>query len=136
MRNYEPKLALVPPPPPGLRERLVSGEPDVAGDTFYRPLDKLARKGRAKIMVVEVAGTEQAMRTIRGIYEDGNGYWDGCEVWHDEWDGRRPDEGASCENVGVEGLEVRHLGAGHGRTVVCWRGPGREWLHGTRAVLA
>ncbi|MCJ1322636.1 hypothetical protein MMC15_007985 [Xylographa vitiligo] len=136
VRNYEPKLALVPPPPPGLRERLVSGEPDVAGDTFYRPLDKLARKGRAKIMVVEVAGTEQAMRTIRGIYEDGNGYWDGCEVWHDEWDGRRPDEGASCENVGVEGLEVRHLGAGHGRAVVCWRGPGREWLHGTRAVLA
>ncbi|MCJ1400649.1 hypothetical protein MMC11_003857 [Xylographa trunciseda] len=127
VRNYEPKLALVPPPPHGASKRPLSSGPDVAGDTFYEPLDRLARKAKAKIMVLEVAGTEQAMRVIQGIYKGEDGYWDGCEVWHDDWDGRRSDEGA-------EGLRLRHLGTGHGRAVVCWRGEGREWLHGRRAA--
>ena len=136
VRNYEPKLALVPPPPWGVPERLVSGRPDVAGDTFYKPLDRLARKSKAKIMVVEVAGTEQAVRVVKDIYGEGNGYWDGCEVWYDDWDGRRPDQGVSDGKDAARGLGVRHLGAGHGRAVVCWRGQGREWLRGRRAVVS
>ncbi|MCJ1378739.1 hypothetical protein MMC17_001838 [Xylographa soralifera] len=133
VRNYEPKLALVPPPPPplgGVRERFGDGGLDGAGDTFYVPLDRLARKGGAKIMVVEVVGSEQAVRVVRGIYGVGGGYWDGCEVWHDGWDGRRADENSADGKDGGGGWGVRHLGAGHGRAVVCWRGQGREWLHG------
>ncbi|MCJ1285186.1 hypothetical protein MMC26_004524 [Xylographa opegraphella] len=136
VRNYEPKLALVPPPPRERSGKPVSGESDMAGDTFYKPLEQLARKAKAKIMVVEVAGTEQAERVTEGIYEKSGGYWDGCEVWHDDWDGRRPDESVPEWNRGAAGPRVRHLGTGHGRAVVCWRAQGREWLHGSRALLA
>ncbi|MCJ1435129.1 hypothetical protein MMC27_004499 [Xylographa pallens] len=137
VRNYEPKLALVPPSPRGGHERPVDGSRlDVAGDTFYKPLDRLARTGKAKIMVVEVAGTEQAVRVVEDIHGEGLGYWDGCEVWHDDWDGRRSDQGGSDGNNGAGGLGVRHLGAGHGRAVVCWRGQGREWLRGRRAAVS
>ena len=136
MRNYEPKLALVPPPPLGLSGTTVSEMADVAGDAFYKHLDRLARKGKAKIMVVEVAGTEQAVRVVKGIDEEGDGHWDGCQLWHDDWDGRYWDEAVSDGKDRVGELGVRHLGTGHGRAVVCWRGQGREWLHGGGAALA
>ncbi|MCJ1293832.1 hypothetical protein MMC34_005388 [Xylographa carneopallida] len=136
VRNYEPKLALVPPPPLGLSGTTVSEMADVAGDAFYKHLDRLARKGKAKIMVVEVAGTEQAVRVVKGIDEEGDGHWDGCQLWHDDWDGRYWDEAVSDGKDRVGELGVRHLGTGHGRAVVCWRGQGREWLHGGGAALA
>ncbi|MCJ1393041.1 hypothetical protein MMC18_005913 [Xylographa bjoerkii] len=136
VRNYEPKLALVPPSPRGGRERPSCGVLDVAGDTFYKPLGRLARKGQAKIMVLEVAGTEQAMRVVEGIVEEADEYWDGCEVWHDDWHGRRREEGSPERANAAGGSGVRHLGAGHGRAVVCWRGEGREWLHGVQRRLA
>ena len=81
-------------------------------------------------MVLEVGSGEQAIRVVEGILEETDRYWDGCEVWHDGWDGSRSDRQPCVRDDGEVGLGVRHLGTGHGRAVVCWRDEGREWLHG------
>ncbi|MCJ1472785.1 hypothetical protein MMC13_001434, partial [Lambiella insularis] len=87
VRNFEPKLALVPPGP-----RLAAGQfsgqyLEAAADTFYYPLATLTRKISASIMLLEVAGTEQALRVANMVSSSPDTLWEGCEVWHDNHDG-------------------------------------------------
>ena len=118
VRNWEPKLALVP----GENHRAsVVGrgddEADAAkGDEFYPRLLKIAEEVKAKVVWLEVADTEQAQRVIWMATR--SRWWEGCEIWKD-W----PDGGTSgeWEHFKVGGSKVRVVGEGNGRAVVLRR---------------
>lgn len=78
VRNYEPKLALVPP-----REgyQVTDGDEDEDGDIFYPVVSSIAKELSAKILLVEVGGWEQAER-VKAVWQDGGG-WGGVAVWMD-----------------------------------------------------
>lgn len=112
VRNYEPRLALVPD---------VGGDGSVheAGDGFYPRLLEIAWGVGARVVLVEVADMAQAVR-VAGMA----GGWEGCEIWRDWVDG-----GGGAEEVAdVDGRRVRVVGEGNGRAVVCWRGGGGGWI--------
>ena len=116
------------------------------GDTFYTHLLSIALKCRAKILVMEVADSAQALRVLRLIKtRDESGWWDMRQIWCDEV-GVRREEGRGLGWGGVEGgrdgdgegegggekgwrmesdLGVRYLrvGRGNARAVVL----GKEW---------
>lgn len=110
VRKYEPKLALVPPP------RLKFDDAQ-QGDMFYPRLLKIAQEVEAKVVLLEVADLEQALRVAR-LAKKLN-VFDGVEIWRDD-----PD--ISFQSTFEDGLEVR--GEGNGRSVLCWRGVGGHWL--------
>lgn len=74
VRRYEPKLALVPPPPS------VGMNVNVArGDEFYAKILEVAKYVEAKLVVFEVGDPAQADR-VRKMMSDGG--WEGdMEVW-------------------------------------------------------
>lgn len=111
VRNYEPKLALVPPH--RSREDTV-GESctDAAiGDAFYPRLLHIAQQVRAKIILMEVADLEQAKRVVKLALS--NESWDGCAIWKD-W------PGAAKAMIEVDGGHIEILGEGNGRAVLAW----------------
>ena len=119
VREYEPKLALVPRSP--------SNKHTVHdGDTFYPLLWKLGIHLKSKIALFEVADMEQARRVAAMAQKR----WKFVEIWRD-------DPGATTsekEYVDIECIhrpKVRVRGTGNGRSVVAytiegerWRGPG------------
>lgn len=90
-----------------------------AGDIFYPRLIQLAEQVGARVLLVEVADMEQAIRVTRMVLGKGERVWDGCEIWRD-WPGVRGDGGG--EEVEVRGGRVRVRGEGNGRAVLAWRG--------------
>jgi methylase of polypeptide subunit release factors len=113
VRGFEPKLALVPPSKAGLD--------DVQqGDMFYPRLLEIARDVKAKVVLLEVADLEQALRVARcarnlNVFDD-------IEVWRDS-----PDLPPAVPTTEHEhGFSI--LGQGNARSVVCWCGPGALWL--------
>ena len=139
VRNYEPKIALVPSPSRDHAAAYLSngdGDGDEAttatrdsriGDSFYPQILKIASRVHAKTVLMEVSDLAQAKRVAGlGIRR---GHWGNkCEIWRD-W----PDE-AGEQEVGVVGQEgehkegnetearisgvpVRIIGKGHGRSV-------------------
>jgi methylase of polypeptide subunit release factors len=116
VRGYEPKLALVPQPHAGLDD---VGQ----GDMFYAPLLDIAADIEAKIVLLEVADLAQALRVARQAQD--TGWFDGVEIWRDQ-----PDtvEQASDEKTAAEPQEFPIVGQGNARTVLCYRGPGTQWL--------
>ena len=112
MRNYEPKIALVP-----TTSTYANTDTEI-GDLFYPRLLHIANEFQVGVFVVEVADMAQAKRVVGMVRE--RGVWEGVEVWRDcPGQGRR--EG---EVVDVDGRGVRVRGEGEGRAVVAWRG---EW---------
>lgn len=113
VRNYEPKLALVPP-----QSSTSTTTSNDEGDTFYPRLLHIAHSLNIHLLVFEVADMAQAKRVVGMVFE--KGVWNGgCEIWRDfpgqggrDWDG---------EVVEVEGKEVRVRGEGEGRAVCAWR---------------
>lgn len=104
VRNFEPKLALVPP----------SLKPDLTdeqqGDLFYPRLLHLADKFKSKMLLMEVADLAQAERVAAMAHK--RDCWSGVEIW--------------CDQPGLPWREsklydVPILGQGHGRSVFCWR---------------
>lgn len=111
VRNYEPKIALVPSPS---RDHAVAdssngdGDSDedeatatatsdsTIGDSFYPQILKIASRVQAKMVLMEVSDLAQAKRVASlGIRR---GHWVGqCEIWRD-W----PDEAGEEEVEGVE----------------------------------
>ncbi|RPB00175.1 S-adenosyl-L-methionine-dependent methyltransferase [Choiromyces venosus 120613-1] len=67
VRNYEPRLALVPE----------GGD----GDVFYPAIARAAEKLGAQAVVAEVEGWEQAERVKREW--EGSGVWEGVDIWKD-----------------------------------------------------
>lgn len=105
VRNYEPKLALVPP--------ASSAQGDEAiGDAFYPRLLQVAKQVGARILLLEVADMEQAQRIASLTAADG--IWQGIEIWRDD-----PSGPAEDLEIGSHTVHVR--GSGHGRSVFAYR---------------
>jgi methylase of polypeptide subunit release factors/DNA-directed RNA polymerase specialized sigma24 family protein len=111
VRGFEPKLALVPPPQPG------STDAEQA-DAFYPPILDIASEVEAKLVLLEVADLDQALRVARAARA--LRIFDGVEIWRDQ-----PDEPA---DPSPKTAEFPVLGRGSARSVVCWRGAGAAWL--------
>lgn len=111
VRGFEPKLALVPPPKAG-------SSVTEQGDMFYQPIFAIAREVEAKILLLEVADLDQALRV--GREAQALSIFDGVEIWREE-----PDEPHDPFSTTPE---FPVLGQGNARSVVCWRGIGTTWL--------
>ena len=131
MRNYEPKLALVPASPPQNSKT----DREAGGDIFYPHLLHIAHELNIPVIVFEVADMAQARRVVRMVID--KGVWEGLEVWRD-FPGQAGRDGEEGEVVDVDGREVRVKGEGEGRAVCAWRGgwgglfgeEGGEWGEG------
>lgn len=126
VRNFEPRLALVPEGDGG-----GDGRPE---DIFYGRIVEKAEGVGARILVMEAAGTEQAGRVASMVRGRG---WERVEVWRDF--PNSVDSGAGEERIradeeilgggvvggeGELGGETVLRGVGEGRSVVCWRAVG------------
>lgn len=115
VRNFEPKLALVP---------ISTGHAHAnSGDLFYPTLLDIADQVNAKVVLFEVADTDQALRVAH--MAQGRNSWQGIEIWRDE---------PSTINLNSEPIiqdedGFRTLGRGDGRSVVCWRAEACTWLN-------
>ena len=112
VRIFEPKLALVPPPSDTKSSDFENG------DTFYQTLLSIAQKVDSKVVLLEIADLDQALRVARRARD--MHVFDGIEIWRDQ-----PDEPRS-EPEWADGFAV--CGQGNARSVVCWRGSGADWL--------
>jgi methylase of polypeptide subunit release factors len=135
VKRYEPRLALVPTPPTPLLD-------SDHGDLFYPRLLSIAADLSTKVVLFEVADLAQAERVAEMARKQG--IWDGIEIWRDdpEGNGSKGDEpqgysdGMAEETAGNGGMveemvmdgSVKILGAGNGRSVVAYRGQGKQWL--------
>ena len=111
VRNFEPRLALVP----GEDRVGGGGEEGRPEDIFYGRIVEKAEGVGAKILVMEVAGMEQAGRVARIVR--GREGWGRIEVWRDFPDGEVGGEGELGDDIVLRGV-------GEGRSVVCWRAVG------------
>lgn len=100
-------------------------------DQFYPAILAFANRAEAKIVLLEVADEEQAVRVARLVK---NTVYDGVEIWREQPDAVSPfafadensDESSSREEDSVSGIPI--IGTGNMRSVVCWRGAGAAWL--------
>lgn len=114
VRNFEPQLALVPPADGG------EGRPE---DIFYGRIVERAEEAGARILIMEVAGTEQAERVTRMV--KGRRKWGKVEIWRDFPKGAVSEGGEGRSGgEGKVGEDVVFRGVGEGRSVVCWRAVG------------
>jgi HemK-like putative methylase len=119
VRNYEPRVALVPPEIHANAVRRHDGGDDAShmgdrdsmiGDAFYPQILEIANLARARLTLVEVADIAQARRTASlGIR---SGRWQSCEIWRD-WPNDRPSSETS-----ISGFSVGVLGEGNERSVL------------------
>ncbi|KAK5137010.1 hypothetical protein LTR08_001019 [Meristemomyces frigidus] len=116
VRNFEPKLALVPDNPSSAPSAL-------DGDVFYPRLLALADQLRTEIILFEVADIDQAQRVATLLARQST--WRTVEIWRDE-PGATSDEADHVLLDGGESVPVR--GAGNGRSVFAYRGAAAAWL--------
>ncbi len=119
VRNHEPRIALVPPPPGDTRTVPAAQQ----GDTFYPSLLTIAVAIKAKVVALEVGSTAQAV-AVYSIAQ-AQKVWDGIEIWHDNILGKG-EEAGSCR----PGVQIR--GSGNARAVICYRGAGIFWPKGLK----
>lgn len=112
VRDYEPKLALVPE----IGKEKMSD--DEQGDLFYPHILSIAHKLGTKILLVEVGDIQQAKRVATYAKETAN--WDVVEIWRDEPGAYNATE----EKFG----DIPVKGAGNGRSVLCYKTEGKSWL--------
>jgi methylase of polypeptide subunit release factors len=113
VRNWEPKLALVPP-----KTRDGDLTHSQAEDVFYYKILDTARAGSAQIVLMEVGDLQQALRVAQIALN--MGLWSLVEVWRD-WPDQEPDRPEEVEEAAVGQLRIRIRGSGHGRSVLCRR---------------
>ncbi|KAL9126642.1 MAG: hypothetical protein Q9217_004345 [Psora testacea] len=111
VRNYEPKGALVP----SFNGKYPASDATV-GDLFYPQLLEIARKVRAKVLLMEVADMAQAHRVAGLVLEHQKGKI--CEIWRD-WPAQK--SSSEAEYVRVQGRDIRVRGEGNGRAVFAWQ---------------
>lgn len=114
VRNYEPRLALVPPDPSGASEV-------ESGDTFYPVLLKIGQRTKCKILIMEVAGQAQALRVAHlAKYKD---WWDGIDIWCDDLGlgNNTPDILPSTQGRSKNTYDIKIYGRGNARAVVYWK---------------
>lgn len=112
VRNYEPKLALVPNRSKEEIEELNSNGADILADIFYARLLSLSRTLEPKRVLLEVAGLEQARRVISMVYRDSwaREQYPRVEMWRDYPKG-------GSEELDVNGREALVWGNGNVRVV-------------------
>ncbi|KAI1150300.1 S-adenosyl-L-methionine-dependent methyltransferase [Nemania diffusa] len=130
VRNYEPKLALVPPPLPiRASNSTTTGSGTAPEDVFYTRLLDLASTLRPRVAAFEVGDMGQALRVAemaiaRRLGEEEEGRtgvggeapgWEIVEIWRDWPDCRPGDDERDGVRVGGRMVPVR--GSGHGRVV-------------------
>lgn len=113
VRNWEPKLALVPP-----KTRDGDLTHSQAEDVFYYKILDTARAGSARIVLMEVGDLQQALRVAQIALN--MGLWSLVEVWRD-WPDQEPDRPEEVEEAAVGQHRIRIRGSGHGRSVLCRR---------------
>ncbi|OBT63264.1 hypothetical protein VE03_07969 [Pseudogymnoascus sp. 23342-1-I1] len=102
VRNFEPQLALVP---------AGDGEEGRLEDIFYGRILERAEGVGASILIMEVAGTEQAGRVTSMVM--GRGGWGKVEIWRDFPDGVVAEGGEGrIGREGALGEDVLHRGVG------------------------
>lgn len=117
VRNHEPKIALVPPRS-SLNNRSSMVSDTEHGDAFYPYILRLANFIRAKIIVVEVAGMEQASRVAGMILRDAE--WESCQIWRDSLGQNKRTRESECATINGRPIVVK--GEGNGRAVFAWKG--------------
>ena len=122
MRNWEPKLALVPSKAKNEVSRR-EGDSGDSGDVFYPRLLDIAEKVSAKIVLLEVADMCQAWRVANMACR--HGLWDGIEIWRD-WVGTG--SFLKTDEMGIRNRKIKMLGEGNGRVVICWSADGGRWI--------
>ncbi|GAB7340844.1 hypothetical protein MBLNU457_7206t1 [Dothideomycetes sp. NU457] len=125
VRDFEPKLALVPPPSaPFIRgqKRIVTA------DVFYPHLLSVADKVNAKVIMLEVEGTNQARRVAKMVEKRAcSPAWTNVEIWKDQPTFAGNAGHALVKDPFVDRTHVR--GNGKARTVFACRGVEEEWLN-------
>lgn len=119
VRNFEPRLALVPEE----QHQLRGIDP---GDVFYPRLLDIALEQNAKIILFEVADMEQARRVASMIKS--RPCWTGVEIWRDDPacmdDVSANEQSTTPDTSGSVGI----VGSGNGRSVFAWRDEACKWL--------
>ena len=111
VRNYEPRIALVPLCGGTSRTGLTAAKTDSSiGDAFYPTLLDIAEKSNACTLLVEVADLEQARRVATQAV--GRCYWDKIEIWRD-W----PDMKFTSKTQ-INGATIDIIGEGNGRSIL------------------
>lgn len=127
VRNWEPRLALVPRDLFFSQQAKASAFEDLSpGDTFYPRLLSIAVRVKAKIVLLETADLDQATRVASLVVQ--SSLWDGVEIWRDWPDQGNGPAGEPLETVQLHGMTVPIRGEGNGRAVLCWRGQGGNWI--------
>ncbi|KAB8416360.1 hypothetical protein FH972_024879 [Carpinus fangiana] len=123
VRNFEPKLALVPVRRSTLWTSGDAEENDNRhGDAFYPRLLQIANTIiKPKVFWCEVGDLAQAERVAAMAVD--TAAWDGVQIWADE-----PAFASTVQHKEVSGNAIKLVGEGHGRSVICWRDEGRAWL--------
>lgn len=121
VRRFEPKLALVPP---------TLGKGGTAtndADLFYNPILQVARQLDSRILLLEVADLPQAERVALLMTQQDR--WDGIEIWRDDpRDSAKSSASELLLNDSTSAVTIRVLGEGEARSVLAYRGRGRQWL--------
>lgn len=113
VRNFEPKLALVPSPVMFSSSSTKDGRPE---DVFYARLLDIAKELSPRFMVFEVGDLAQGLRVARMASEwCSDSVAHDVEVWRD-WPDMRPGED-EAEVVDIDGVDVPVRGSGNGRAV-------------------
>lgn len=124
VRNFEPKLALVPATSSkaasdsNLQSNDLQQNPE---DIFYPRILSTACKTQAKLVLMEVADMVQAVRVVELAV--GMGIWRAVEIWRD-WPYQDQNEGEIEKNyvdinVNNKFEKILVRGVGEGRAVVC-----------------
>lgn len=113
VRNFEPRVALVPP--------VIPGRSDIEqGDAFYPRILTIASQAEVKLVLLEVADLDQALRVAHMAHA--MSYFRGVEIWRDQ-----PDAMDAEDEIEVlDGFKIK--GQGNGRSVFCWTERGGRWL--------
>ncbi len=114
VRNWEPKLALVPP---SVQYRDFTHSH--AEDIFYYKILDTARAGSARVVLMEVGDLQQALRVAQVALN--TGLWNLVEIWRD-WPDQQPEIPNKVEDVVIGEHRIRIRGTGKGRSVLCRRG--------------
>ncbi|KAK3997613.1 S-adenosyl-L-methionine-dependent methyltransferase [Cladorrhinum sp. PSN332] len=110
VRNFEPKLALVPEP------RLKKASEKRYGcreeDVFYARILEIAKEIKPKRVLFEVAGWEQAARVVEMAQKEHEDY-ETIEIWRDEVH----ETTDKVETAEIGGRQIAVIGEGDGRAV-------------------